>query len=62
MNIHDLYPRRRELVAWMKSGVIVDVETDGEIIARIEPAPEIVEKKPSKSRPVPKKRRAPKAR
>lgn len=44
MNIHDLYPNRRQLVAWMKAGVIVDVESDGEIIARIEPAAELLER------------------
>lgn len=36
--IHDLFRNRRQLVAWMKAGEIVYLESEGVIIARIEPA------------------------
>lgn len=37
ISTHDLYPKRPQLVAWMEPDQIVDVENDGQIVARIEP-------------------------
>jgi antitoxin (DNA-binding transcriptional repressor) of toxin-antitoxin stability system len=56
MNIHALYPKHRQLLAWIRAGAIVDVESDGEIIARIEPAPQFPEKKSTKLRLTSRKR------
>jgi hypothetical protein len=56
MDIHDLYPKRRQLVAWLRAGIIVNVESDGEIVALIKPVPEFSKKTSAHSKAVPGKR------